>query len=174
MRGFIASASLAAIVLCVPALAVAQEAAGLCQTVTIEDPFADARVPVAPPAFVQQPAARNAEAEQRRSDEAAGIGVNTAETTTQTSRSEFDRGADLEVTDEFVLAYSGYDSINREAEDRRRLSLLAATGQLPPAEDEQPGAGLLWTRIHMRRWASAVAPSSCFPSLRWAASTVPT
>jgi len=138
MRGFVASASLAAMVLCVPVLAVAQEASGLRQTVTIEDPFADARVPVAPPAFVQQPAPRTAEAEQRRADEAAGIGVNSAETTTQSSRSVFDQGADLDVRDESVLAYSGYDSINREAEDRRRLSLLAATGQLPPAEDDQP------------------------------------
>ncbi|MEE4235926.1 MAG: outer membrane beta-barrel protein [Anderseniella sp.] len=137
MRGIFASASMAAIVLCVPALAVAQEASGLRQTVIIEDPFADARVPVSPPAFMERPAVRDAGAGQRRADEAAGIGVNSAETTTQSSRSVFDQGADLDVSDESVLAYSGYDSINREAEDRRRLWLLAATGQLPPAEDEQ-------------------------------------
>ena len=90
MRGFLASASMAAIVLCVPAMVSAQDAFGLRQTVTIEDPFADARVPVAPPAFVQQPPVRDAEAERRRSDEAAGIGLSSAETTTQSSRSVFD------------------------------------------------------------------------------------
>lgn len=137
MRGRIGTASLAAMALCLPGIAIAQDASGLRQTVTIEDPFAEARVPVSPPAFIERSAPRDATAQQQQqADESAGIGVTAAETTTQSSRSVFDRGADLDVSDESVLAYSGYDSINREAEERRRLSLLAATGQLPPVEDE--------------------------------------
>ena len=57
-----------------------------------------------------------------------------APVTTDSSRSVFDRGADLDAPQQSELAYSGYDSINREAEERQRLSLLAATGQLPDAE----------------------------------------
>ena len=136
MRGRIGTASLAAMMACIPGIVCAQEATGLRQTVTIEDPFAEARLPVSPPAFIERPAPRDASAQRRQADESAGIGVNTAATTTQSSQSVFDRGADLDVPDDSVLAYSGYDSINREAEERRRLSLLAATGQLPPVEDE--------------------------------------
>ena len=136
MRVWIGTVSLAAVLVSVPGMAGAQEISGLRQTVTIEDPFAEPRVPASPPAFIERTAPRDAAAQQRIADESAGIGLNSAETTTQSSRSVFDRGADLDVTDDSVLAYSGYDSINREAEERRRLSLLAATGQLPPAEDE--------------------------------------
>jgi hypothetical protein len=49
MRGRIGTASLAAMALCLPGIAIAQDASGLRQTVTIEDPFAEARVPVSPP-----------------------------------------------------------------------------------------------------------------------------
>ncbi len=134
MRQIFASTALAALVLANPAIATAQDAGSvLRQTVTInEDPFADARVPVSPPAF----------AEPRRADAAREQPEPTLEqetqqrVQTQSSRSVFDQGADLEPPEESALAYSGYDSINREAEERRRLSLLAANGALPEAQPE--------------------------------------
>jgi hypothetical protein len=53
MRQFFVSTALAALILANPAIAMAQDAGSvLRQTVTIaDDPFADARVPVSPPAF---------------------------------------------------------------------------------------------------------------------------
>ena len=136
MRHIVYSASLAAFVLVCPAIAAAQDAGGLRQTVTIEDPFQDARVPVRPSAFAPQPPS----AEEVRQSAAAGPTLEEEtirRTETQSARSVFDQGADLDAPEESALAYSGYDSINREAEDRRRLSLLASTGQLP-APDGDP------------------------------------
>jgi hypothetical protein len=135
MRHVVYSASLAAFVLASPAVATGQEATDLRQTVTIEDPFQDARVPVRPSAFAPQrptdeEARRLAETQPTLDEEAI------RRTETQSSRSVFERGADLDAPEESALAYSGYDSINREAEDRRRLSLLAATGQLPALQDD--------------------------------------
>lgn len=133
MRHLLVSAGLATLVISCPSIAIAQDASGLRQTVTIaEDPFADARVPVSPPAFAD---ARPAQV--RQDEPAQTLEQETAQRVeTQSSRSVFDRGADLDAPQESALAYSGYDSINREAEDRQRLSLLAANGALPEAEAE--------------------------------------
>jgi hypothetical protein len=146
MRQIFLSTGIAAMALASPAIGLAQDAGSglaqdtsglLRQSVTIiDDPFADARVPVRPPAFAQP-----RQAETRREQPELTLEQETSQRVqTQSSRSVFDRGADLEPAEDSALAFSGFDSINREAQDRRRLSLLAATGQLPaePADPVPP------------------------------------
>jgi len=134
MRQIFLSTGIAAMALASPAIGLAQDAGSglaqdtsglLRQSVTIiDDPFADARVPVRPPAFSQP-----RQAETRQEQPELTLEQETSQRVqTQSSRSVFDRGADLEPAEESALAFSGFDSINREAQDRRRLSLLAATG----------------------------------------------
>ncbi len=147
MRVLPITCCLTAITLCCPAATSAQEvsttystSAGLRQTTVIEDPFQDTRVPVSPSAFppVRRDAVSQGPTSVGGSQDQGGqtASSSSAATTSQSQRSAFDRGADLDPLQDSALAYSGGDSIAREAQDRERLSALAATGQLPPVDEE--------------------------------------
>lgn len=143
MRALLKSSYLLAVMAICPSLAVAQEvatdfetASGLRQTTAIDDPFLEPRVPVPVPAF-QQP--RSAEGDAGRDADATRsltASATTQSSTTQSQTSVFDeRGAGPDALADSALAYSGEDSIAREARERDRLPELAATGNLPPVEE---------------------------------------
>lgn len=127
MRFSFCTGAVAALVVVCPSLAGAQEFGPLRQTVTMhEDPFAEARVAVRSSQYAQQDGS-GAQGQTTGNDRLTGTSG------TSSRRSVFDQAADLDPQNESVLAYSGQDSINQSAEERRRLSMLAATGQLPAA-----------------------------------------